>query len=740
VIPLPIDPHVPVIEQAVRAARAVVIEASPGSGKTTRIPPALLDVVEGAVWVLEPRRVAARAAASRVAEERGWRVGDEVGWLMRLDRRLGPATRLIFATEAVLTRRIAAEPDLPGIGAVVLDEFHERSVHTDAALARLAWLRRRGGGPALIVMSATLDGASLARFLDCPHVRVDGSLYPVELRHAPGASDTPPELRAARIARELAGDTLVFLPGKAEIRRCAEAIGAVDADVIELHAEVDDQDRALRSGPRRRIVLATNVAETSLTLEGIAVVIDTGLHRVPTVDPWTGIPALELRPIPRNSAAQRAGRAGRLGPGVCIRLYEQADHDARPAALPPEVARADLAGTALDLAGVELAWFEPPPAGSWRAARTLLERLGAIDVRGRTPIGDAMAALPLAPRLARMVVEGAALGVGDEACRMATLFARPGRVLVDPVAAVLDGAGERQEARLLARLLPTRPRARDGAEALTLALLAGFPDRVGQRLGDRVVLSEGGSAACPPGPDGWVVVADAGRVGTRLLARMASPVPEGWLLDRAAVATELRWAGTRVEVAEELRFGALVLESGPGTGDAEAVSSLLFEHALPVAHRVFADHDRAASLVRRAAWIGGPGFDLTDLVREACAGRRSLDQLGEVSLVSLGKARLPGIDLDRLAPEHVALPGRPKAPVRWDGDAPYVESRLQDFFGLAEAPRVGGRPLLCHLLAPNHRPVQITSDLGGFWTRHYPGIRRELMRRYPRHAWPEEPG
>lgn len=761
--PLPVDAVLPEVLDALARAGAVVLEAPPGAGKTTRVPPALLEVVAGQVWVLEPRRVAARASAARVAAERGEPVGETVGFAMRLDRRVGPRTRLLYVTEALLGRRQLDDPDLRGIDAVVLDEFHERSIHTDLALARLAALRVRRPDLKLVVMSATIDGARVAAWLGAPRVRSEGRLYPVEVEYLPRRDERPVEVMAAAAVRAWRGegDTLVFLPGVGEIERCAELLAGLDAEVLPLHGDLDAaaQDRALSRGTRRRVILATNVAETSLTVEGVTRVVDSGLARVAGFDPWTGLGTLERVPISRASADQRAGRAGRLGPGSCLRLYTRADFEARPAETPPELTRVDLTATVLETAGETLAWLDPPPPGAWRQAETLLRRLGALDAGGRTAIGEAMARLPAHPRVARVLLEAVARGVPEAGAALAACLGERRRAEVeDPVARALDGRLEgpaERERRALLRLLDgveRGPRPASPGDALARALLAGFPDRVGRRRRGTVVFAEGGSGQldpATPGEDGTVVVPGAERVGRTTRVRLCTPIPEDWLLDGATVHTEMRWVDDHVEVREQLRYGELVLDESPAAGDPEAVAALLAEHALPVAHRLFPDADRGLALVRRVDWLRRVGEPLPDLgweslVRAACAGASSFAELGRRSLLDAARRGPlgPALDaVDRLAPEAMPLGNRRRAPITYPPDQdPYLASRMQDFFGLADGPRLaGGRPLVLHLLAPSGRPVQVTSDLAGFWVRHYPAVRKELMRRYPRHYWPEDP-
>jgi ATP-dependent helicase HrpB len=825
--PLPIDPFLPEVLAAVRAAGAVVLQAEPGAGKTTRLPPALLEDGGGEVVVLEPRRIAARLAARRVAAERGERPGETVGWQVRFEDVTSPATRLRFVTEGILTRRLRRDPRLAGVSTVVLDEFHERHIHADLALALLARLRA-GARPdlRLVVMSATIEAERVAAFLGAPVVRVPGRAHEVAIEYEPPRRDEALEWRVAaaldRLCEESpAGDILVFLPGAAEIARAREACAATaerrGLELLPLHGGLppEAQDAALRPSPRRKAILSTNVAESSVTIEGVAAVIDSGLARVAGHSPWSGLPALKLEPVSQASAAQRAGRAGRTGPGRCLRLYARRDLEGRPAFPLPEIRRADLAETALDLraAGVAdpaaLRWLEPPPAAALAAADALLARLGAIAADGRlTALGERMLALPLHPRLARLALEAADRGAADEGAAVAALLgerdiragarARPlgspagggGRgaarrdgasdVLalldlferrapgLDPAAARAVADAARQVRRALG---PGRARrAEDVETALLRAILAGYPDRVAKRRGERsreLVLADGTRArlaeesvvAAAP----WVVAVDAeersGPGGA--LVRLASEIEPEWLLelfpDAVRESVEVTWNADaeRVDVLSRMTYGSVVLdESRGGAAPPGAVEEALAAAALAAGPRAFADPSAIAALIARAAFARGlapgvvPPLD-DDAVRAAlrrlCAGRRSFAEVREAGLLeeiarSLGpEARRA---LDRLAPEAITLPRGRKARVHYEpGRPPYVASRLQDFFGAREGPRIGGGkvPLVLHLLAPNQRPVQVTSDLAGFWERHYPAIRRELSRRYPKHDWPERP-
>ncbi|MFO0584599.1 MAG: ATP-dependent helicase HrpB [Anaeromyxobacter sp.] len=836
---LPIDDALPALAAALRRGGAAVVEAPPGAGKTTRVPPALLAggfAGDGEVVVLEPRRLAARLAARRVAQELGERPGETVGWQVRFEEVAGPRTRIRYVTEALLTRRLLSEPTLPGVGAVVLDEIHERHLAGDLALALLGRLRRTARPDlAVVAMSATLDAEPVARLLGCEAVRSEGRRFEVAVEYLTPEEAAVPNQRlddlvaraVKRVCREApAGDVLVFLPGAAEIRRAREALLAwadgAGVDLVPLHGDLppDEQDRAVTPGPRRKVILSTNVAETSVTIEGVTAVVDSGLARVASHSPWSGLPALEVKKVSRASAAQRAGRAGRIGPGRALRLYTRHDHDARPAFDVPEILREDLAETALALASLgvtALPWLDPPPAPALEAARALLRRLGALDAGGAiTETGRRMLRLPVHPRLARLALEAAARGAPGRGALLAALLGerdlRERRALegaalpptgpsdllelahaFDEAAAarfdpsrlrrmgVVPAAAQAVERarRQLERMLPRAQAAGgDPDEALLAATLAAYPDRVARRRApgsDEVVLVGGGSAKV----DAASVVREAPllvaldaerRAGPRgpagakneVKVRLASAVTEELLLDLfpdALVYDEaLGWnaQAERVEATERLRYEDLVLsESRAPKPDPAAVSARLAEEAVARGPRLFADEGALDAVVGRLGFAAAQAPDagipvpddagLADALRRLCEGHRSFAELREADLPAF---LVDGLDpkaraaLERLAPARLTLPGGRGVQVHYEpGKPPWIESRLQDFFGLAQGPAVanGKVPLVLHLLAPNGRDVQVTTDLAGFWARHYPALRRELGRRYPRHSWPEDP-
>ena len=865
--PLPIDPSLPEIVAALRAPGAVVVEAPPGAGKTTRVPRAMLDAglgQAGEILVVEPRRLPARLAAERVAAELGQDVGQTVGYSVRFEDRSGPDTRIRFVTEGILLRRLLSDRDLRGVAAVVLDEFHERHVATDLALALLRQLR---AGPrrelAVCVMSATLDAEPVRVYLDgCPRVRSEGRAFEVAIDHLPEPDQRPlPQQIAAAVRRALreepTGDLLVFLPGAGEIRRSTEALAALGDSlpgaplVVALHGEMAlaDQNRAVRPSPegRRKIILATNVAETSVTIEGVVAVVDAGLARIASSSPWSGLPTLALAKISQSSAIQRAGRAGRTRPGRAYRLYTRHDFEQRRRHDLPEVARTDLCEALLALAAfgardrAAFPWFEAPPAAALQAAEEVLSRLGAVAAPGHqrdapdagtgapagalTALGQQMLRFPVHPRLARLICEGERRGVADDACLAAALIAerdirersrsqasfapggRPGGPadavdlleLVDLFKQAAAARFARERLRALGldaravemvdkarRQLVSQSRARNDprldiavVEAqLQIAALTGFPDRVARRRADRkqtVILCGGGAAeiGIPSGGTDFDLLvaidveerqqgpAGAGRPAGASSIRLASGIQAEALLDLYADALQevdqlaFNPATERVERTSRLAYGAIALEESVVAAAPSIEASRILAGAA-LAHGL----DRLdqpgvlATQTARIAFVRGirPGSSLLApdepalraLLDHACEGLISFAELRAAGLAARLLQALPReaeVMLRSLAPESLTLPGGRRVEVHYEvGQPPWIESRLQDFFGMMRGPTVGGDgvPLTIHLLAPNGRPVQVTSDLASFWQKHYPPLRRELGRRYPRHAWPED--
>jgi ATP-dependent helicase HrpB len=752
-----------------------VLVAAPGAGKTTRVPPAVLALVRGEVLVLEPRRIAARLAARRVAFEMGEQAGETVGYQVRFEDKTGPRTRLRFVTEGILTRRLISDPELKGIDAVILDEFHERHLDTDLALALLRRLQRRRPELRIVVMSATLDTVPIAAFLGgCPVLRSEGRAYPLNIRHLPYSPDPlPVRLRKAVAqleAEQAGGNILCFLPGTAEIRRaireCESVARSSGLLVLPLSGDLSpaEQDRAVQPSAERKLILATNVAESSVTVDGVTAVIDSGLARFATYSAWSGLPTLEVGRVSKASATQRAGRAGRTAPGRVLRLYSEEDLQLRAPHDAPEIVRADLAQLLLSLRAMgfadpgELDWLDPPPAAAVAAATTLLDRLGVDAASARQ-----LARLPLPPRLARMVAEAIERGAGEQGCRAAALLSLRERSPRIDVLAALDQPPspmlEQQTAHLLRVARPPARQQRHDDDALLLALLTGFPDRVARRrAGDQVLLANGLSAQIETSSPGdapryeFLLALDAEdrRENPLPLIRVTARVEPEWLLDlfpdRVTERVAITWnRGTeRVERVSALLYDQLVLEETRGNASPDEAAEMLAQRAMEAGINHFVDTAQLENLQARLAFAGLPAPDLARTLRAVCQGLHSFNDLrgASASLLPMLESNIDQRRLNELAPATLRLPSGRQTRIHYETDRPpWIASRLQDFFGMADGPRIGPErtALVIHLLAPNQRAVQTTTDLAGFWQRLYPRVRKELMRRYPRHQWPENP-
>lgn len=777
---LPVDALLDDVLDALRTSPNLVLEAPPGAGKTTRVPPALLGL-GGQVLVLEPRRIAARMAARRVAAEMGEAVGETVGYHVRFDEAAGPRTRLRFLTEGVLVRRLLNDGNLAGVAAVCLDEFHERHLDGDLALALLLRLQRtRRPDLKLVAMSATLASSSVASFLGgCPILRSEGRLFDLAMEHRP-YSAAPLEQQVLEAVDRLteagsSGDVLVFLPGAAEIAQCARAVESLarsrGIDVLPLHGSLSagEQDRAVSPSARRKLILSTNVAESSITVEGVRAVIDSGLARFAGDSPWTGLPTLTLGKIAHASATQRAGRAGRTGPGRVVRLYSADDLHRRPQEETPEILRRELSQLVLDLhaAGVSdsraLDWLNAPPETALAAAENLLGDLDALSPEGPlTPLGRAMTRYPLHPRLARLVVEGINRGAGREACLAAAWLSSGARCPSPDFLAALETDAP-FEVRAIARQLErvARPKASCGGDedALAQALLRAFPDRVARtKPSGQLAMCNGDHARfAGANPPEFLLALDvedrAGPAQPRV--RLYCPILPDWLLEGCRAVESVEWnaRAERAEARSALVYRQLVVdETFSGDPDPARAAALLAEYALQAGIGRFADEDALRELLARTAFAATHGPirrleepDAAGCLRELCQGCRGFAQLREACSGFLPllatKAGNPVL-LEELAPSRLHLPNGRETRIHYEPDQPpWAASRLQDFFGWAETPRIGrgSTPLTLKLLAPNQRPVQTTSDLAGFWARLYPNLRRELSRRYPKHRWPENP-
>ncbi len=767
---LPIEAVLPALLEALRASGLAVLQAPPGAGKTTRVPLALLPHVTGRIVMLEPRRLATRAAAARMAETLGERIGQTIGYRMRGATEVSDATRIEVVTEGILTRMIQSDPELRGVGAVIFDEFHERSLNADLGLA-LTWEARQALRPdlVLVVMSATLDSEPVAALLGAPVVTSDGRAFAVDRRWR----DRPPpegqrfEAQVAALVRQALeegpGDVLAFLPGEGEIRRCAGLLNGCGADIRPLYGALSfpAQQAAIRPGPGRRVVLATSIAETSLTIEGIRSVVDGGLARRARFDPASGMSRLVTERVTRAEAIQRAGRAGRMAPGTAYANWTRGEEGGLRPFPDPEIANADLAGLALELAawGIaegtgDLAFLTPPPEGALAEARGLLGELGALAGGSITDHGRALARLPLHPRLGHMLLRG-----GTGAARLAGLLsARPAPGPVD----LSEGLrAPSPEARVEAKRLRRWEAGPDLSDAQRLALA--YPDRVGlRRPGDapRWLLSGGKGARMDKGDAlaaaRLIVACDLDGDRTEARVRRALPITEAELrevlADRIGWIETCRWSDRhrRVEARRQERLGAISLDDRAwGEAPPEMIATAALDGVRALGLSCLNWTARATLLRSRIA-----AADLRDVSDEALLAAADdwlLPALGGIRDAA-GLGRLDPSDallawlgwedarrLDALAPASYVTPLGRRVPIDYAPDIPTISVRLQELFGETAHPMVGRIPLRLQLLSPARRPVAITSDLPGFWSGSYADVRRDMRAQYPRHPWPEDP-
>lgn len=811
---LPIDVVLPAIRAALAAGTSLVLEAPPGAGKTTGVPLALLHepwLGAGKIVMLEPRRLAARAAARRMAETLGEEVGQTVGYTMRLERKVSARTRIEVVTEGVLVRRLQRDPELSGVALVIFDEFHERSLDADLGLALTLEARAAlRDDLKILIMSATLDGAPIAALLgDAPVVRSEGRAFPVETRfldRAPSLDLAAETVRAVRRAlTEETGSILVFLPGAGEIRRVAERLteAGLPAGVIlaPLYGDLSAaaQDQAIRPAPagERKIVLATAIAETSLTIEGVRVVVDSGRSRVPRFDPVSGMSRLETVRVTAASAAQRRGRAGRLEPGICYRLWTEAEDRALIPFNTPEIAAADLAPLALELAvwGVReaksLQWLTPPPAAPLAQAQDLLTRLGALDADGAvTPHGREMALMPVHPRLAHMLIRARAMSATGLAATLAALIserdvfrgerARADRDIRSRIEALATGKDRDLDHGTSHRVRETARRLASSGEALdheriateTGRLLAlAFPDRVARRRGGsrgHYQLANGRGATLsetdPLAGEEFLAVAalDGDKAGARIF--LAAPLIladlEDLFADRITTRERVTWdSRSRAVVAErQERLDSLVLATRPAQGAEVAIREAVLDGirelglgVLPWTPALETWRARLGFLRRHDPDGGWP--DLSDAALLATLDHWLAPYLDGVSReshftrIDLDGALKSSLDwsmlqkVEALAPSHWTVPSGSRVALDYSGDNPVLAVRLQEMFGATATPAVlGGRvPVTLQLLSPARRPVQVTQDLVSFWDRGYGEVKRDLKGRYPKHYWPDNP-
>ncbi len=803
---LPIDTLLPELLSSLEQVSTVLLQAPPGAGKTTRVPPALLSAGwrgDGRILMLEPRRLAARAAARYMAGQLDEPVGQSVGFRTRLESRVSATTRIEVVTEGILLRMLQHDPELAGVAAVLFDEFHERSLNADLGLALVREVQQ-SLRPELrvVVMSATLDSAPLAKLLDdAPVLSSAGRSFPVETLHLPPArgQDAVDAVPAAvrRALNEQTGSMLVFLPGEAEIRRVARALASLESNEVRVHPLYGalapaEQDAAIAPAPTgaRKIVLATSIAETSLTIEGVRVVIDAGLERRARFDPGSGMSRLVTGRVSRAAAEQRRGRAGRIEPGVCYRLWPESEQARLAAFSPPEIVEADLASTVLELAAWgtrdphELAWLDPPPSAHWNQAVELLRSLDALDESGMiSATGRAMLATGLHPRLAHMLVRSRELNAIGDAARLAAILSErdplgreAGADLEARVAALREGraGGHWQRLRELARRLGAKHESTSAACGTGIgALLAlAYPDRIGQRRPGglpRYRLSNGRGAWLaeddPLGASEWLVAAEldgrAREARVFLGARIGIEDIETLLSERIRTTEDAEWNEARgtVTVRRRRKLGALVLdEREAGRATAEQLTEGLLAAVLKQGLERLGWSERArqfaarAERVRRELHPDWPAFDAETLGDELeywlgpfLAGMTHLRQVTALDLMPALQARLGHPrkrELDRLAPTHLDVPSGHQVALDWCAESgPVLAVKLQAVFGWAATPRVldGRLAVVLHLLSPASRPLAITADLASFWANAYPEVAKDMRGRYPKHPWPVDP-
>jgi ATP-dependent helicase HrpB len=808
-VSLPIEAVLDELRTALAAHPAVVLQAPPGGGKTTRVPLALLQEswLDGrTILMLEPRRLAARAAAARMAETLGENVGATIGYRVRFDTQVSARTRVEVLTEGILTRRLQHDPELAGVGLVIFDEFHERSLHADLGLALCLDIQQGlREDLKILLMSATLDGARIAALLDqAPLVQSAGRAYPVEIFYRPPGRENRLAEHLAQEVRALVpnsdGDILAFLPGSGEIRRAAALLTDLPPhiEVIGLYGDLPKaaQDAAIcpAAPGRRKIVLATNIAETSLTIEGVRTVVDSGWQRAPCFDPRAGLGRLLTRRVSHAAAAQRCGRAGRTAPGRCYRLWAESTRLGEHS--PAEILEADLAPLALELAqwgvtdATALRWLDAPPPAALAQARELLYRLEALDADGRiTALGQAMAAVPAHPRLAHMLCRANPLGWRDMACALAALLGERDILRAEArrdsnINLRLDAlrAWESRDQNALARLGADREACKRVAQsarqlgAQTLALEHGqagvllalaYPDRIGQRRPGglpRFRLSNGRGAFLNENDslsgDAFIAVAetdgDAREARIFLAAPLTQAEVEKYLHARIETRAIIEWDGNAVQSRRDTCLGALVLTSAAWPeADADKCAQVLLD-----AIRTQLPWDEAARVWQTRVlclrqWLPEQAWpDVSDAALEQDLAHwlapyvSHLRRLSEVRKLKLADILTHLLDysqqraLAELAPTHIEVPSGSRLPISYQTDGvPVLAVRLQEVFGWCETPRIaGGRVALqLHLLSPARRPIQVTQDLQSFWTNTYADVKKELKGRYPKHYWPEDP-
>ncbi len=772
---LPVRQILPELFDVLKHHSGAVLAAAPGAGKTTLVPPALLDHMAERIILLEPRRVAVRAAARRIAQY----TPERVGYIVRGENRSAPNDRITVMTEGVLLRLLRDDPDLPGVGLIIFDEFHERSLDADLALA-LSLDARKVFRPdlKLLIMSATLETEKASALLGgVPVIDAPGRVFPVDVRYGESVDRFRPAPGIARaigrIFGESEGDVLVFLPGMREIDECAELLSLPDALVLKLHGSLSpaEQDGCLLPAPpgKRKIILSTNVAESSITIDGVAAVVDSGLERRLRFDPAAGISFLETQTISLASAAQRSGRAGRTRPGVALRLWNRLDERGRPERTMPEILEADLAGFALETAAwgtaaEELSWIDPPPAPRLAAARTLLLELGALDEKGGlAPRGKELSQLPVHPRLGAMLLEAKKHRLLPLGCEIAAIleerdaFRAFGNAdLRERILRMRSRPNEFRNQLVIKKQLLDLLRVRDeqcDVEKAGFLAACAFPDWIGRARkvhGTEYILSGGAGGRLADGDDlckhEFLAVARLdGSAGPSSMIRLAAPVELDELGDRAreTVKVEFDPEKERVYARREKRFGAILLSSTPlenppdeliAQALLEAAFARNFEIPSPLYRRVAYAHEKEPE--RYPDW--------TNQFAPPLGKVRTFADLKKLDWTTILKGMLSFETLRQLEadyPEAFVTPAGARHRIDYTGDVPALAAKVQEFYGVKIHPTVGRRkiPLKIELLSPALRPVQTTSDLPGFWRGNWPLLQKEMRARYPKHLWPDNP-
>lgn len=745
---------------------SVVLTAPPGSGKTTCVASALLDEpwLDGKkIVMLEPRRLAARNCARYIASKLGESVGESVGYHVRLERKVSARTRLEIVTEGLLAQRLLSDPELSDTGLVVFDEFHERSLACDTAFALTLETRRAlRDDLRMLVMSATLDADEVAAHLqDAKIVRAQGRMYPVETKYL---GDTSIAHAVMRALRESDGDVLCFLPGEAEIRRAAESLEGVDALVLPLYGSLpkEEQDLVFTPSPRRKVVLSTSIAETSLTIEGVTAVIDSGLMRLQKFSPSSGMSGLVTMPLTRDRAEQRRGRAGRVAPGICYRLWSEAEDMSRPAKMQPEILDADLAPVVMTSASwgalgrEDLPWLTPPPAAAWDQAKGLLKMLGALDDDGRlTAHGEKAAKLPMHPRLSNMILKG-----GDP--ELAAILEEGVRGRETDIRFVRRTSRIKELAKRFSRYaVPPAPISQGAMLALA------YPERIAKNRGNGTFRMVSGRGAFferddPMAKEPYVVCCELDARAQDAKVFLAASLAEDELMDLFAdkiVERRVCLWDRRADCVKSVLRGQLgelaIYEKQIPPGGDEAVAAVLEGIRAKGPENLPCWTDAAVRMKERIDFLhrhlGGDWPAVSDdALLEAVAGFvsgisrwRDLEKIDLCAVMDciLANAGHDRRELDRLAPSRMEVPSGSSLRIRYEGDEPTVEARLQECFGLMQTPKValGKVPVVMTLLSPASRPIQVTKDLAGFWKGAYQLVRKDMRGRYPKHYWPEDP-